>query len=196
VAGFVRAITKDNIDDLIADYLVMVETIGAAVAGMSGLRLLKALKRDQVKVGPYPHVTLFEAANRIMTDMVILYGVKWILSTRAFPFEAYNVEYGNEDNHGFDLRASENGRQLVGEAFNVAPSFFQLKKTSMLKKLRAPEVAAEFRVLMFNEDAVPAGYKPSPKHSEFFVFVKVGDEGSYMVPSESNRSGHVPRTVT
>jgi hypothetical protein len=59
----------------------LVETIRASVAGMSGLRLLKALKRDQVKVGPYPHVTLFEAANRIMTDMVILYGVKWILGT-------------------------------------------------------------------------------------------------------------------
>ena len=182
MAGFVRAITKSNVDELIADYLALVETFGASVAGMSGLRLLKALKRDQLKVGPYPHVTLFEAANRIMTDMVILYGVKWIVSTNAFPFETYNVDYGNEDSHGFDLRASENGRQLVGEAFNVAPSFFQLKKTAMLKKLRAPEVAAEFRVLMFNEDAVPAGYRPSPLHNEFFVFVKVGDEGSYMVP--------------
>jgi hypothetical protein len=183
VDGFVRAITKSNVDDLIADYLALVETIGASVAGMSGLRLLRALKRDQVKVGPYPHVTLFEAANRIMTDMVILYGVQWILTTGAFPFETYNVEYGNEDSHGFDLRASSNGRELVGEAFNVAPSFFQLKKTSMLKKLRAPEVAADFRVLVFNEEAVPAGYKPSPRNTEFFVFVKVGDEGSYMVPS-------------
>ena len=128
MAGFVRAITKSNVDNLIADYLALVETIGASVAGMSGLRLLKALKRDQVKVGPYPHVTLFEAANRIMTDMVILYGVKWILSTNAFPFETYNVEYGNEDSHGFDLRASSNGRQLVGEAFNVAPSFFSAQK--------------------------------------------------------------------
>lgn len=105
------------------------------------------------------------------------------MTTDAFPFETYNVEYGNEDSHGFDLRASSNGRELVGEAFNVAPSSFQLKKTSMLKKLRAPEVAADFKVLVFNEDAVPAGYEPSPRNTEFFVFVKVGDEGSYMVPS-------------
>jgi hypothetical protein len=187
VAEFVRAITKSNVDDLITDYLALVETIGASVAGMSGLRLLKGLKRDQVKVGPYPHVTLFEAANRIMTDMVILYGVKWLLSTNAFPFDTYNVEYGNEDSHGFDLRASRSGRELVGEAFNVAPSFFQIKKTSMLKKLRAPAIAADFKLLMFNEDAVPAGYKPSPKRAEFFVFVKVGDEGSYMVPSARTR---------
>ena len=109
------------------------------------------------------------------------------VSTNAFPFDTYNVEYGNEDGHGFDLRASRNGQELVGEAFNVAPSFFQLKKTSMLKKLWAPEVAAEFKLLMFNEDAVPPGYKPSPKRAEFFVFVKVGDEGSYMVPSASTR---------
>ena len=181
--GLVRAITKSNVDKLIADYLVLVETIGASVAGVSGLRLLRALKRDQVKVGPYPHVTLFEAANRIMTDLVILYGVKWILSTDVFPFETYNVEYGNEDSHGFDLRASSDGRQLVGEAYNVAPSFFQLKKTSMLKKLRAPDVAADFKLLMFNEDAVPEGYKPAPKKAKYFVFVKVGDEGSYMVSS-------------
>ena len=71
----------------------------------------------------------------------------------------------------------------MGEAFNVAPSFFQLKKTLMLKKLRGPEVAADYKPLVFNQDAVPEGYKPAPKQSEFFVFVKVGEEGSYMVPS-------------
>jgi hypothetical protein len=183
VAGLVRAITQENVDGLIADYLVQVETIGTSVAGMSGLRLLKALKRDQLNVGPYPHVTLFEAANRIMTDMVILYGVRWILSTNAFPFEVYNVEYGNEDSYGFDLRASSNGRTLVGEAFNVAPSFFQLKKSAMLKKLRAPATVADFKLLMFNADAVPEGYKPSTGPNEFFVFVKVGDEESSMIPS-------------
>jgi len=47
------------------------------LSGLRGLRLFQYLKRNQVGLGPYPHVTLFEAANRIMTDMVILKGIKW-----------------------------------------------------------------------------------------------------------------------
>jgi hypothetical protein len=92
------------------------------------------------------------------------------------------VEYGNENQNGFDVRASGNGKSLIGEAFNVAPSFFQLKKTLMLKKLRVADVDADYKLLLFNHDAVAAAYKPTPKKNEFFLFVRVGDDGSFMVP--------------
>lgn len=179
-------ISKSNATQLVTDYLASVQDIGGSIADLRGLRLLEALKRVPVRSGPYPAVSLFEAANRIMTDLVILYGVKWLLLNDVFPFDRYSVEFGNEDKQGFDLRAARDDKALVGEAFNVAPSFFQGKKTSMLKKLRDPSVKACYKVIMCNHDAVTKSYIPEPQRDEFFVFVHVGTGDSYMVPNRAD----------
>jgi hypothetical protein len=168
--NFERTISKDNAGQQIKYYEALVEEI--SVRNHKGLRLCQALKREKVEVGPYPKVTIFEAANRIMSDLVILYGVKWLLDNSVFPFEKYKVEYGNEDQNGFDICADGNGKKLIGEAFNVAESFFQTKKTSMLKKLR--KASADYKIIMFNHDAVGQGYIPKRGGTEFFVFVTVG----------------------
>jgi hypothetical protein len=178
-----RELTLNNVHALLKEYTCDVEKIGGSIEGMKGQRLLEALKRDKVKVGPYPDVTLFEAANRIMTDLIILYGVKWLLESKTFPFDSYTVEFGNEDENGFDIRAEKEDQRLVGEAFNVAPSFFQIKKSSMLKKLRESDVDADYKVIMFNHDAVNQNYRPKPKSNEFFVFVQVGTADSFMAPN-------------
>ncbi len=177
-----RTISIANSDQQIAKYLISVEEIGNPVSNSKGCRLLQALKREIVKAGPYPNVTLFEAANRIVSDLVILYGVKWLLDKNIFPFTSYTVEYGNEDANGFDIRATSNGKKLIGEAFNVAPSFFQSKKTAVLKKLRKPGLGVDYKIVMFNHDAVEGGYKPKPRDGEYFVIVQVDTGDSYMVP--------------
>ncbi len=109
-----------------------------------------------------------------MTDLVIFYGVKWLLNHSAFPFESYTVDYGHGNKQGFDISARGNGRTLIGEAFNVAPAFFQIKKSSMLKKLRRPSSSEDFKIVMFNQDAVGAAYVPKPLNNESFVVVEVG----------------------
>jgi len=184
VQHFERRISKANASGLITKYLELVEEVGNPVANLKGQRLLEALKREAVEAGPYPNVTLFEAANRIMSDLVILYGVKWLLDKNAFPFATYTVEFGNEDTNRFDIHAAEDGKKLIGEAFNVAPSFFQIKKTTMLKKLRQPDVCADYKIIMFNQDAAKKSYRPKPKNNEFFVFVQVGTGDCHMVPNE------------
>jgi len=171
-----------NIDKTLATYVASAEQLGESIASLRGLTLLAALKRDKVRVGPYPDVTLFEAANRIMTDLVILYGVRWLLKRAAFPFDTYLVEYGNQNKNGFDLRANERDACLIGEAFNVASSFFQLKKGDMLKKLRTFPANADFTILMFNSDAVSPNYDPHPRGKEFFVIVDISTGDARMVP--------------
>lgn len=178
-----RKITSANAGQLIKDYCTLVEEIGNPVAESKGLPLLHALKREKVNAGPYPGVTLFEAANRIMSDLVILYGVKWLLDKKVFPFETYTVEYGNEDTSGFDIQANGGGKKLVGEAFNVASSFFQTKKTAMLKKLRASGAGADYKIILFNDEAVDRSYEPNPKSHEYFVFIQIGGDDSRMVPA-------------
>ena|ERR1700678_3049759 len=174
-----RTISRANVQQLIAVYESLVEEI--STVDQRGLRLCQTLKRGVISVGPYPKVTIFESANRIMSDLVILYGVKWLLDNDVFPFESYTVEFGNENKNGFDICATANGETFVGEAFNVAPSFFHTKKTSMLKKLRA--ATANYKVIMFNHDAVMAGYKPKPSGNEFYVCVTIGTDKCSIVPN-------------
>jgi hypothetical protein len=175
-------LTRHNIDATIEQYTLQIEEIGSSIRRMTGLRLLEALKRREVKAGPYPDVTLFEAANRIMTDLVILYGVKWLLSEYIFPFRSYAVAFGHSHGNGFDIQASEDGKKLVGEAFNVAPSFLQGKKSSMLRKLRTKGKDADFTVVMFNHDAIREPYKPRRADGNYYVFVNVGKGAAEMIP--------------
>jgi hypothetical protein len=176
-------LSSANIDPTLAEYVASVEHLGESIANLRGIRLLEALKREVVGAGPYPAVTLFEAANRIMTDLVILYGVRWLLRQTVFPFDTYTVEYGNDDKKGFDIQAASKGLTLIGEAFNVAPSFFQVKKGAMLRKLREPTAKADFKIIMFNHDAVTTRYTPEPADKEFFVIVRIGTDDAKVVPT-------------
>lgn len=175
-----RRLTRDNVGTLVERYIKSIENIGATIQGMRGLDLIQALKREKAQFGPYPHVTIFEAGNRIMTDLVILYGVKWLLQNKVFPFDAYTVEFGNEDERGSDLHATGNGKSLVGEAFNVAPSFYQSKKVPMLKKLRKEK--ADYRVIMVNHDSVADEYSPKAEDAVYYVFVNVLAGTARVVP--------------
>lgn len=176
-----RTLTKENVGNLLQKYADSVEKIGESIHGQTGRALLESLKRGKVNAGPYPEVTLFEAANRIMTDLVIYTGIKWLLENNVFPFTSYTVELGNEDKNGFDIKAESDSHILIGEAFNVAPSFFQGKKSAMLKKLNKDGVTADFRVIMVNHDAVSEAYKPVKERGVYYVIVNVGASSAVVV---------------
>lgn len=168
-----RRLTVGNVGLALAEYSETIVSVGDRIQGKLGLELLHEVKRVPTGTGPYPDVTLFEAANRIMTDLVILNGVKWLLEESVFPFSEYRVEYGNEDSSAHDLMAENAGERLVGEAFNVAPSFFQVKKGAMLRKLRTPANAEKLKLILANADAVGASYRPKLSGYEHMVLVDV-----------------------
>ncbi|WP_082629158.1 hypothetical protein [Pseudomonas sp. TTU2014-080ASC] len=155
----IRTLNAANISAILEAFTESIAPVGSSIQGLTGVSLLTALKRKQVGLGPYPSVTLFEAANRIMSDLVILHGIAGLLKLQAFPFTEYTVEFGNEDKNGFDIRATSDSCSLAGEAFNVAPSFFHSKKASALKKLRSKAADSTHRIIMFNAGA------PSPRYS-------------------------------
>jgi hypothetical protein len=168
-----RVLTGENIDEISAEFIESLTEIGESIHGLRGIALFTALKRDKLKGGPYPGVSLFEAANRIMSDLVILRGVAGLIEKEHFPFFSYTVEFGNENKNGFDIRASSKRATLVGEAFNVAPSFFQVKKRSALKKLRGHGTESTYKVLMFNEDAASATYLPKAELGLHHILVGI-----------------------
>ena len=178
-----RILSASNIDEITSVFSASLELIGASIQDKTGVPLFMALKREKLIGGPYPGVSLFEAANRIMSDLVILKGVAHILKENLFPFSLYTVEFGNENKNGFDISASSGKVLLVGEAFNVAQSFFQTKKGSALKKLRRDGANATYRVLMFNDDSVSPDYSPKSEDGLHHILVNVVSGSVQVMPS-------------
>ena len=168
-----RTLKRDNINGLIRDYLIKIETLNFNGKYKSGIQLLHSIKRDILNCGPYPDVTLFEGANRILSDLVILYGIKYIIENNVYDYKSYSVELGVESKNKFDITASEGSKTLAGEAFNVSMSFFQGKKTSSLKKLRGKASSYNDKLLIFNEDAVSTDYTPRIDAGYKYVVVDI-----------------------
>ena len=124
-----RTLNQQNINQTISKYLTLLDNIPLKFESNNILQLLTDLKRKELNYGPYPHVTLFESANRIMSDLTILYGVKELLNgaIKEINFEHYTVDLGHDFNNMHDIEAKNGKLKLYGEGFNVAESFFQIK---------------------------------------------------------------------
>ncbi len=159
-----RRLNASNIDSSIDCYLGMINKLPISVAGDNIIHFLTKVKREETGLNPYFDLTFFEAANRIMTDLTILFGVKKLLveGINGVKFDDYNVEFGNENKQAHDIMASNAEYELKGEAFNVAKSYFQIKKASALKKLRKTKIEPKksFILLVYNSDAVEVNYSP------------------------------------
>jgi len=164
----------------IEDLTKILNEIGSSVRAESPYQLLEKLKRAPIEGnGRYNECSWFEAANRIMTDLVILYGVKYLLDGKHndkgadFYFKEYVVELGNKNENLHDIMAVENDKiSLIGEAFNVATSLFNSKKRKSLDKLikSAEELGNNpIKILIYNSDAG----KPEPKENEYHITVKI-----------------------
>lgn len=165
-----RELTLGNIDHAISQYLEEIKKVPLHIPANNTLEFLTYLKREHLQSGPYP-LTLFEAANRIMTDLTILFGVKRLLNNEisGINFQRYSVAFGNENHIPHDIIAESNSTKLIGEAFNVAQSFFQGKKASSLRKLRNARKNGEIILLLYNADAIESSYIAKKVENEYHV---------------------------
>jgi F0F1-type ATP synthase gamma subunit len=141
--GIPKTLNNNNIDDVIAKYLEMVSEIDINTFD-STIDLINFIKRGKTAKGPYPYVSLSESSNRIMTDLVILFGIKNLLNgiIPEIRFKEYFVDFGNENSKKHDILVIGRwGTYLVGEAFNVSRSLFKAKKRNSVKKLRNSQMA-------------------------------------------------------
>lgn len=166
---------KSNIDREIKNYLRKTDAIEIPERRGTNLEHLLSLKRGKIANGPYPNVSIFEASNRIFSDIVILFGIRELLIHQKvgkiiLPFTQYEAKLGNED--GFDITANTGNEKLLGEAFNVASSYFQSKKWAAKNKLQA-EVDCDFRILVFNIDAVKNVYNYHRKSEKSMMYLPV-----------------------
>ncbi|MFN6945357.1 MAG: hypothetical protein ACK4ND_10450 [Cytophagaceae bacterium] len=90
-------------------------------------------KREPISFGPYQNLTFFEISNRIYSDLVLLEAARHL-------FEEEKVKYISlcMSNHGGnDMTVTDkDGVEIIGEAFNTACSFFQIKMRAELAKFK------------------------------------------------------------
>lgn len=170
-------LNSTNIDESIRTYLAKVDELEFPELHADKLRFIDIAKRRPLSGGPYPGVSLFEASNRIFSDVTALFGIHRLLhdpliGRTDLPFLEYNVALGVEG--GNDISATNDQSSLIGEVFNVSRTFFQAKKTAMLKKLRT-NTSADFRLVIFNADAVskPNDYLEKSEPSMLYLPVNI-----------------------
>jgi len=170
-------LTINNIDDEIKKYLKLVNEIKLNLDKLDVIDFLHVIKREKLKTGNYPDVSLFESANRILSDLVLLAGTKYLLNNKkvgsiCLPFDCYNVTFGNDS--GNDIHSqNKDGKILIGEGFNVAKTFFQTKKSNEIRKLNNQN--ADYKILIFNSEIVskPEIYVNKSKDELIFLPISI-----------------------
>lgn len=150
-----------NFRKLFSAYVQQLKDIRVPRLPRTPLHLFAALKRNAVRGGKYDGVSMFEFANRVMSDLVVWKAVDHLLfgqtsSGRGGCAVEIRARFGVANGFDLDGRLLD-GRRLRGECFNVAPSFFGIKRRSSEAKLR--KVRGGLRVVAFNRDALPESKK-------------------------------------
>ncbi|HJO80826.1 MAG TPA: hypothetical protein QF520_00270 [SAR202 cluster bacterium] len=150
-------LTAQSIDREIAKYSDAVQDIVLPTPTDDVVETLTILKRRPLGSGPYPNVSVYEAGNKILSDLVVFEGVKKLLKGLAdhsieLPFAEYTIRLRTSP--GFSVTASCGEIRLIGAACNVAKSFFGTRRRTQEQRLSRDQ-EANYRVLLFNADATP-----------------------------------------
>ena len=150
-------LNKDQLENLKKSYLESLEKYPfPKFQDWSYQSVLRELKRDLKKqIGPYTDITIFEAANRIATDLTMMDGILKMFSNGTIGIEdRVEIRLGTmqgKDKGDFTVYSGDEIEKGKGESFNVASSFFRSK---MSKTLRSWKGNSSLKYIIFNEDCL------------------------------------------
>jgi hypothetical protein len=97
--------------------------------------LIENVKRSPVEIGPYQKISVFEALNRIGSDLVLLDGTEKIFKEGVEKNMPTEVLLRMSTIKGYDFEVYfENQPTIYGEAFNASPSFCNTKMRQAIDK--------------------------------------------------------------
>jgi hypothetical protein len=98
-------------------------------------KLIENVKRSPVEIGPYQKISVFEALNRIGSDLVLLAGAEKLFIEGISGKKPSKILLRMSTIRGYDYEAHfENKMVIYGEAFNASPSFCNEKMRQAIKK--------------------------------------------------------------
>lgn len=151
---FNRALSIEKFDEAKKAYLNSLEINKYAIKDANDIyELIDKIKRTPEKVGPYQNISVFEALNRIGSDLVLLAGATELFKkTSKIAVDKIELKMGNT--HGFDFEVSIGEKVIYGEAFNAAESFCKSKMRDAIHKLIDinPDKNATEAIVFINEE--------------------------------------------
>ena len=121
----------EKLEELTAEYYSSLESTTYQIPTESALQFMLSAKREKITFGPYQNLSFFEISNRIYSDFVLLSAAKNLFEEHSIK----SIILKMSNHSGNDLTVKDkNNNEIVGEAFNTACSFFQIKMRSELKK--------------------------------------------------------------
>ena len=137
----------EKLKELKTAYDQYFESFPLNIPAMDTLSHMLWAKRKTLNFGPYANLSFFEMSNRIYSDLVLLEAAEILFEKH----EVKSVQLRMSNHSGNDLTViDKNENVIVGEAFNTACSYFQVKMRSELQKFKEHKIG----IIAFNTCAL------------------------------------------
>ena len=157
---FNTMLSYDELLEANAVYSKAIENTDFKLPNKDTLEFMLWAKRDKICFGPYQNLTFFEISNRIYSDLVLFKAAQVLFEEHQIK----SIQLKMSNHSGSDLIViDKDNNKIKGEAFNTAPSFFQIKMRKELGKLKNEPNG----IIAFNECAL------SEKNRVFFERKKI-----------------------
>jgi hypothetical protein len=171
------ALSKEQFEKAKDAYLNALNEYKYAITNADSIYdLIENIKRIPSKIGPYQNISVFEALNRIGSDLVLLSGASALFSNKLEGIKPEKIHLKMGTTHGFDFEVFLNDNKIIyGEAFNAAASFCKPKMRQAIHKLidQNPDTNATEAIVFVNKDVedIIKKYenKKEMEHPEFRV---------------------------
>lgn len=144
---FDKELSQKDVQLLKKEYDSLIKNENLSVPQMEVLKLMHWAKREAISFGPYQHLTFFEISNRVYSDLILLEAASTLFASHAI--RSIRLNLSNKSGHDMTI-TDKQGNIVIGEAFNTAPSFFQIKLRSDLKKFQPNKIG----YIAFNKTAL------------------------------------------
>lgn len=153
---FNEALSQEKFEKAKSAYLKSLEDNSYSIKNASNIyELINNIKRTPEKVGPYQNISVFEALNRIGSDLVLISGAEKLFKGDLKGIKPQSIQLKMGTTHGFDFEVTlEDGKVVYGEAFNAAESFCKHKMRQAIHKLidKNPVADAQECIVFINEE--------------------------------------------
>ncbi len=134
---FSKPLNKNEFNEAKKKYMDLIKKHPYSIKETNGIfELIQSVKRNPEKIGPYKDISVFEALNRIGTDLVLLAGATNLFNSELTEITPKKIKLNMGTIRGFDFIVEITGNKYIyGEAFNAAESFCNEKMRQAIHKL-------------------------------------------------------------
>jgi hypothetical protein len=126
-------LSQTDFNEFKRKYNEFLESNKLSLPEVKTIKMMLWAKREPITFGPYKDLSFFEISNRIYSDLVLLEATQKLFA--EYQIKSIRLNMSNKGGNDMTIIDKE-GNTVIGEAFNTACSFFQIKFRYELKKFK------------------------------------------------------------